>query len=156
MNTPIELSAEATAPNSIQLTIVPKARKEITEEEIRFLAGEQKRNGRYRGRRVELNAFTSDQFVAWLEAKLRAHGVEKVVPDTQTLEAAYRRALVHEELNLRMRQALPEAERASRAVQIPHDLDRRVRQKLIDKPELPWDDALREVLQAALGENIQE
>src|SRR6516225_8731735 len=36
MNEPIELSAEATAPNSIQLTIVPKARKEITEEEIRF------------------------------------------------------------------------------------------------------------------------
>jgi integrase len=36
MNTPIELSAEATAPNSIQLTIVPKARKEPKQEEQRF------------------------------------------------------------------------------------------------------------------------
>jgi integrase len=36
MNTPIELNAEAKSPNSIQLTIVPKPRKEPKEEDQRF------------------------------------------------------------------------------------------------------------------------
>ena len=35
-----------------------------TEEEIQFLKS---------GRRVELNAFTSPQFIEWLEAKLNTH-----------------------------------------------------------------------------------
>ena len=50
--------------------------------------------GRWVGRRVELNALTSDQLVAFLEGKLRQHGVGKVVPDRETLDAAYRRAVL--------------------------------------------------------------
>ena len=34
------------------------------------------------GRRVELNAMTSDQFIAFVERKLEEHGVAKVVPNT--------------------------------------------------------------------------
>lgn len=59
-----------------------------TAEEIKFLyecsCG--------RGRRVELNAFTSDHFVEWLDSKFAEHGVKKVVPDEEILEQAYRRA----------------------------------------------------------------
>ena len=44
------------------------------------------------GKRVELNAMTSDQFIAWLERKLVEAGVEKVVPDQETLAAAWKRA----------------------------------------------------------------
>ena len=51
-----------------------------TEEEIEFLLR----------RRVELNAFTSDQLVEWIEEKLEEHGVEKVVPEEDTLAAAAR------------------------------------------------------------------
>ena len=39
-----------------------------------------------------LNAFTSKQFIDWLERKLEQYQVGKVVPDATTLEAAYRRA----------------------------------------------------------------
>jgi hypothetical protein len=30
---------------------------------------------------VELNAFTGDQFVMWLDSKLIEHGMTKVIPD---------------------------------------------------------------------------
>ena len=43
-------------------------------------------------RRVELNAFASADFVAWIERKLEQHGVAKVVPDDATLTLAYRRS----------------------------------------------------------------
>ena len=51
-----------------------------TEEEIEFLIHH----------RVELNAFTSDQLVDWIEAKLVENGVEKVVPEEETVTAAAR------------------------------------------------------------------
>jgi hypothetical protein len=57
-----------------------------TEEEVKFLAGESPGSKR---QRVELNAFTSDQFVEWLTGKLdglQQQGViSKVVPDANTL-----------------------------------------------------------------------
>lgn len=60
-----------------------------TEEEQAFLV-----KGRQReiwvGERVELNAMTSPVFIAWLESKLEAAGVRKVVPDGETVERAYR------------------------------------------------------------------
>ena len=42
---------------------------------------------------MELNAFTSSDFIKWIESKLKQHGIKKVVPDAETLETAYRRAL---------------------------------------------------------------
>ena len=63
-----------------------------TEEECDFLV-RQRGLGGWTGQRVELNAMTSDQFIAWLEAKLMAVGVQKVVPDQETLAKAYRRAV---------------------------------------------------------------
>ena len=40
--------------------------------------------------RVELNAMSSDALVAMIERKLNAYGLEKVVPDDDTLAEAYR------------------------------------------------------------------
>jgi hypothetical protein len=45
-----------------------------TKQEIEFLLD----------RRVELNAMTSDQLVAWIEAKFARHGVRKIIPDKAT------------------------------------------------------------------------
>ena len=36
-------------------------------------------------RRVELNAMPSDVFITWLEAKLKKHGIKKIVPDANML-----------------------------------------------------------------------
>ena len=40
-------------------------------------------------RRVELNAIPSDVLVKWIEAKLKKHGVKKVVPDDNLLDNSY-------------------------------------------------------------------
>jgi hypothetical protein len=44
------------------------------------------------GKRVELNAFTSEEFIGWLEDKLIEAGIGKVVPGDATLQDQYRRA----------------------------------------------------------------
>lgn len=40
--------------------------------------------------RVELNALTSDQLVAFIEGKLAEHNIKKVIPDPDLLRDAYR------------------------------------------------------------------
>jgi hypothetical protein len=62
-----------------------------TEEECAFLVRLLDPAGFWAGERVELNAMSSPQFIAWLERKLVEHGVAKVIPDADTLEQAWRR-----------------------------------------------------------------
>ena len=45
---------------------------------------------RQHGKRVELNALTSRQFIDLIERKLAEAGVRKVIPPKNDLEAAYR------------------------------------------------------------------
>jgi hypothetical protein len=118
-----------------------------SEDEIAFLRGERLpgKTNHYRGQRVELNALTSDQFVAWLETKLRHHQVRKVIPDTATLEEAYRRTIALHTLDQRMRATLPQAEQAARTAAIPADLRARIERKLAETPQAAWDDVLREI-----------
>jgi hypothetical protein len=54
-----------------------------TDEEAEFVS---------EGQRVELNMFTSEQLIEFIKQKLDEHGVGKVVPDEETLAAAWRRA----------------------------------------------------------------
>ena len=54
------------------------------------MAPPKKRSSSSSHRRVELNAFASDQLVEWIEEKLVEHGVEKVVPKEETLTKAVR------------------------------------------------------------------
>ena len=54
-----------------------------TDEEKAFLKS---------GRRVELNAFTSPQFIEWLERKLTQHLPKRLIPADDIVQAAYRRA----------------------------------------------------------------
>ena len=56
-------------------------RNGANEDEIDFLVN---------GQRVELNAMTSDQFLDFVEDKLVAAGIEKIVPPKDQLDAAYR------------------------------------------------------------------
>jgi len=102
-----------------------------SEDEIKFLLTQ----------RVELNAFTSDQFVTWLEAKLKAHGVVKVVPDDQTLERAYKRIQRMTEVQKVIDQAIFEMEEAD--LDTPDDLADRIRAIQADSPTLTWDAALK-------------
>jgi hypothetical protein len=48
--------------------------------------------GRWTGQRVEINAMTSEQLIAWLERKFELHRVKKLIPDGRTLTQAFKRA----------------------------------------------------------------
>src|SRR5262249_54662445 len=83
-----------------------------TEEEVAFLCSG-KEGDNFRGRRVELNAFTSDQFLSWIEGKLNELGIVKLLPDKETLDLAYRRTLEQQLLSRVMERG---RERVSAAV----------------------------------------
>jgi len=108
-----------------------------TEEEIEILCGPH-----HYGpcERVELNAMTSDQFIAWLEGKLEEHGVEKIIPDRDVLCSAYRRALFLQKLDV------AQAEQAEQikgdTVALPRDLGKKVRRLLESSPGMSWDAAV--------------
>jgi hypothetical protein len=109
-----------------------------TAEEIAFL----------RTRRVELNAFASDEFIEWIEGKLQQHGIAKVVPDRDTLAEAYRRmrrqALVQERINEALAE-LDDDEEDAEPTPIPDNLIGRIKERLSDDPALRWDAVLREI-----------
>lgn len=109
---------------------------DATEEEIEFLSG---------GRRVELNAMTSDQFVAFIEAKLEEHGISKVIPDEERLAEAYvlfkRGAHVR-----RIVEKILAAEQEELEAAAPSDLDERLRDYLDENPEVPWEEALAAIV----------
>jgi hypothetical protein len=110
-----------------------------TPEECSFLV-RRDTSGGWIGRRVELNAMTSDQFIAWLEEKLADAGVQKVVPDQAALEYAYRRAVHHK----RVQEVLNEAVRdidEDECIPMPDDLEARIREQLKGSTKA-WDEVL--------------
>src|SRR5262245_31252892 len=109
-----------------------------TEEECAFLV--RREQGSWVGDRVELNAMRSDQFIAWLEGKFAEVGVEKVVPETATLAAAYQLALRKSRLQQvidEARQAIDEAPDAA----VPDDLAEQIRAKITGQA-IAWDEAI--------------
>ncbi len=97
------------------------------------------------GERVELNAFTSAHFIDWLERKLTAHGVKKVVPDDAVLAEAFRRAKFVNGVNEKIKCAEKEAQEAAEAAKIPKGLRKKVEKILAETPTLSWDAALAQI-----------
>jgi hypothetical protein len=117
-----------------------------TAEEIQFLCATTDVRG-YAGQRVELNAFPSDQLVAWIESKLRQQGVKKVVPSETILRAAYRRALQVELFRARAEAMAEEVREAAEAAKVPRRLRQIVQKRLKANPEAPWDQAITDLAQ---------
>lgn len=110
-------------------------RNGATPEEAEFIS---------EGRRVELNAFTSGDLVAFIEAKLAGCGIQKVIPDPETQLAAYRRALRNEFIQDRFGDLKEEADEFVAAATAP-TLTLEVSKLLQQDPSLPWDEAVRRV-----------
>ena len=108
-----------------------------TWEECDFLVHGDSRYGRMRwtGERVELNAMTSAQFVAWLEGKLNALGVSKVVPSGEVLAATYRKAMLVAEAQKAIERVVADFD--GEAVIIPGDL-RDAIERMIDGEPRSW------------------
>jgi hypothetical protein len=114
-----------------------------TTEECAFLV-RRGADGGWTGDRVELNAMTSDQFIAWLERKLAEAGVRKVIPDQTGLANAYRRAVRQQRLEAAIEEALSDLDE-DEEITIPDDLDGRIRAKL-DGSVKAWDEVLRDII----------
>ena len=105
-----------------------------TEEEIEILLSQ----------RVELNAFTSDQFIAWIEGKLEGHGVKKVIPQNDSLGALYAQAAAacvlqdDDEIQTLIDDAVEEHK-------APQNLRKRVREYLRDHREKSWHEGVIEL-----------
>jgi len=111
-----------------------------TDEECNFIV--QQRGSYWVGQRVELNAMTSRQLIDWLEAKLKAAGVTKVVPGKKMLNEAFRRS----RHLARIQDAIDEAikDLKKQKVSVPRDLEKRLKAKL-KGTALAWDQALWEL-----------
>jgi hypothetical protein len=97
-------------------------------------------------RRVELNAMTSPQFVAFVERKLRENGVAKIVPDQELLAKVYAGI----ERGRRLEEAVEELDEIDmKDFEPPEDLERRVRTVLKKKPHIRWDAAVEAIVDAA-------
>jgi len=103
-----------------------------TEEEIEILADKRQR--------IELNAMTSDQLVDFIERKLQANGIKKVVPDKKQLAEAYqmftRSMLIEEVVDKAIEESDPQD------VKVPRDLEKKIREHLKENPEQRWDQAV--------------
>ena len=103
---------------------------------------------------MELNAFTSDVFVEWLESKLEKQGVVKVIPDNATLESAYRRALSIQQYREAVDEATQEIQDCVAAVEIPENLRAHLKQRMKSHPSQPRDEALEQILPS--NEDLEE
>jgi hypothetical protein len=97
-----------------------------------------------RHQRVELNAMTSRQIVDFVEAKLKQHGIGKVIPDRETLANTYqmfadsdRLAAAFDQLRERLDGETEEP------IVVPENLEAKVKDVLKEKPDIPWHRAVR-------------
>ena len=114
-------------------------RSGATDEECNFLV-QRTPSGRWTGQRVELNAMTSDPFIAWLEGKLTEAGVEKVIPNSSDLAKAYRRAVWRRRVQAAIDEALGSIDE-DEEVSLPDDLEAQLREKLTGSAQ-SWDQVL--------------
>ena len=120
-----------------------------TEGEIRFLGPRPGMPGWEHGRRVELNALTTEALVAIVESALTEHGIAKVVPAAVDLTAAWRSAQAHAEVAQVIEQANEAAAERWQDAEPPPDLADRIRKALEADPSLPWDAALRQIIEGS-------
>jgi hypothetical protein len=97
-------------------------------------------------RRVELNAMTSPQFVAFVERKLRENGVAKIIPDRELLAKVFAGI----ERGRRLAEAIEELDEIdTKDFKPPKDLAKRVKAELKKHPHVRWDAAVEAVVATA-------
>lgn len=117
-----------------------------TKEEIDFLCSDCSYHS-YSGRRVELNAFTSGDFLQWIESKLKKAGVKKVIPDGETLKVAYRRMLLAHRVGRHLESYIKEEKRRIATLDLRGaEMERYVKKALRKTPHMPWDHAITDIV----------
>ena len=97
--------------------------------------------------RVELNAMTSDALVAMIERKLKEYGLKKVIPDDALLAHTYRAFHRSQQLREKFEELEEEFEEDEDSeIQVPKNLEKKIRAVLDKNNDLRWDDAIQIVL----------
>jgi hypothetical protein len=109
-----------------------------TANEITFLAE----------KRVELNAMTSAEFVAFIEAKFSEHGVSKVVPGDEVMRRHARRVVEQRLAEKELEKIRERIAKKAALIPLPEDLRQQVKARLADNPAQSWDDAVALVIKA--------
>ncbi len=133
------LAEDANYPGTRKAAKLNLRKNGATEEEIAFLLD----------KRVELNAFASDELVAWVEEKLVAHGVKKVIPDDATLANAYRRASEYAIVQKAIDETVKELRKTMTAASVPDGLREQIEERLAADSKLPWDLVVTDIAEGA-------
>jgi hypothetical protein len=136
---------------------IPKARRETMEEnlrenganadEIAFMFADW--SGTRSLRRVELNALTSPQMIEFIERKLKANHIEKIVPSEESLAEAYRLFTRNAKVQEVVDEAIQEIDDDEDETEVPADLEKRVRDYLVKHPTVRWDQAVQKIAEEA-------
>jgi hypothetical protein len=110
-----------------------------------------------RGQRVELNAMTARQLVDFVEAKLNQHGIRKVVPDRDTMAKTYQMFTASDRLAESFDEVKERLEaETEEPIEVPDDLEAKVKAKLEEKPEITWHRAVRLLVDPDAPEDEEE
>jgi hypothetical protein len=90
--------------------------------------------------RVELNALTSDQLVAFIEGKLKEHRIRKIVPNRETLDLVYQASVRGHAIKRAFAKIV--REKQAEPVTVPRDLSKQVKALLNQHPHISWDAAV--------------
>jgi hypothetical protein len=104
-----------------------------------------------RNRRVELNAMTSRQLIDFIERKLKEYGVEKVIPDDEVIEMHVRRIIKQRLAEQAIAKIADELTELAKTLELPKDLREQIWELLEEKPELPWDEAVAQIVANVLS-----
>jgi hypothetical protein len=135
----------AATKTSAEQTTAQLSENGATDQEIAILLNE----------RVEINALTSDALIEMIETKLKAHGIEKVVPSAKLLAdtyVAFHKSQKIEAAFEKLQQEMQDDEDDEDDVEAPSDLEDQVSKILEKHPHLRWDDAV----QLVLGGKLQD
>jgi hypothetical protein len=117
-----------------------------TDEEISILLNE----------RVELNAMASDDLIEMIERKLKANGMEKVIPSDDVLAKAYLAFHRSNELAEKFEELEAEFNEEAHDIAVPKNLRKKVGDVLKKHPDLRWDNAVQNVLGSSLDDVREE
>jgi hypothetical protein len=133
-----ELEPEPYEPKDWDARVETLERHGASEEEIEFLETH----------RVELNALTAPQFLAFLEDKLKKYA-QKVVPEEAVIEAHARRVWEQVQAEQRCKEILDQIHAEAATAQLPADMVERVKELLETESALSWDQAVARFLRVS-------
>jgi hypothetical protein len=130
----LDIDGLLSEPNDSKISDERLRQAGLGEEAIDFL----------RTQRVELNAMTSRQLIDFVEAKLQQHGIQKVIPNQDTLTNTYREFAASDRLSEAFDELKEKLEQETeRPIEVPADLEAKVKTLIAENPDITWHHAVR-------------